>query len=1168
MDSKIVDIKETYKISKVAVSPNGKYVVTYSEGVNRNLIVGWNIDTKEDLEGDSNYFENEESLAEIEEEKDLNYSKRVEIDIKDEEDFNSSKKEDSKSSHPLVIEEDPLVAKNDFPLLMHKKVSKMRVSDNKMVALYCGDPHIKLYKLGDEKHIKIDFKHSNGDIRFALDGKRLVYYKLNRILIYSLDIKINKLKLESIYRVHFDGAINECGITNNTIWARSPHHLHLWNLHTLQNSPHRWNFLDGHLPERNYYLASIDSSQSISLKTNNNLILTIDNGQNVIFSREFNTPIRHFKDENFERLILTNDYLLVQSAKSAKNQILLHNIFDENKQPLELHFKRIEQIYDYNLQANKIYGVNNNEIVTYDLNKYNLEKHFKSEESGWHYYLDDDIDINDTIIDPDMENIRNLLEKKNGIDKSVILFHNLLYGWEICSEKYSSSFKIKIIKINPNSNSNSSYSYICSKDIYEPIKCTLLKNNALALILVKNERKLLTIFKFYKNNIQLQYFTYIKDYVQNENTKSKDDEGTKNYTFNSSKDDEDTKSNTFNSSKDDQDTIKNDTFNRFEIKIFNIIKKIERKFWPRKEDEQLESESLPLGDIDFIIENEKDHLEKEWLKFVTDDYFTLLKYGSEYFKIFIKYKNNQLLVNNTYNKCIDLVKKDSEKNLNFLDIINSSIRELILTYPEYLNKFNHDMFILLNPTKNELIDSNYHVNSDRQTIRCLRLPLCYDQSVYLTCAYNSLCCYPSKYSWVKELFYKPQSSIFIKTCQKGFYNKIYEEEKNFKMIKNISIKIDNIEDLFNLLFVPISIYKFLLKEISGSNDQIIYHNNSHEDDLDRRKDFYNNLNGEAIVDFKWKAFGKYYYFLIWFIFTIFQISFIIGSLSLSFKTNNIQTILYKITLIIGFVQLYFELRQFIWDPIEYIHSIWNLFDLAAFLFPIITSYFWVYNHDVIPNWAISLSCLFLNIKFLLFFRAFESFGIYFAIIFGVIRRVFSFLVILVIIIASFALSFHLLLVDVPSNNDNPNLFTSFQNSLLATYLFASDTGSITSLATSTNNTIIIVLMILFSFLIVIYLMNLFIGLLNTSIERDNDRASYLVQKAEILAEIELFYLLPFQRRWKHWFPEVIHYKVRRDITRKYVSEAIKNGKWKSDEKYREKVLRQIDMLDLINSNLK
>ena len=52
-------------------------------------------------------------------------------------------------------------------------------------------------------------------------------------------------------------------------------------------------------------------------------------------------------------------------------------------------------------------------------------------------------------------------------------------------------------------------------------------------------------------------------------------------------------------------------------------------------------------------------------------------------------------------------------------------------------------------------------------------------------------------------------------------------------------------------------------------------------------------------------------------------------------------------------------------------------------------------------------------------------------------------------------------------------------------------------------------------------MNLFIGLLNLAIEKEDYRASYLVLKAEILAEIELFYLLPLQRRWRTWFPEVM-----------------------------------------------
>jgi hypothetical protein len=125
-------------------------------------------------------------------------------------------------------------------------------------------------------------------------------------------------------------------------------------------------------------------------------------------------------------------------------------------------------------------------------------------------------------------------------------------------------------------------------------------------------------------------------------------------------------------------------------------------------------------------------------------------------------------------------------------------------------------------------------------------------------------------------------------------------------------------------------------------------------------------------------------------------------------------------------------------------------------------------------------------------------------------------------------------------------------------------------------------------------MNLLIGLLNNAIEEDNNRVSYLMQKAEvnnniinysisvniliyldfyflkILAEIELFYLLPHQRRWKTWFPKVMyvilllkknfvmilliirfyysrHYYADTDKTREEIKRLIKEGEWDTKE---------------------
>ncbi|CAB4380703.1 unnamed protein product [Rhizophagus irregularis] len=99
-------------------------------------------------------------------------------------------------------------------------------------------------------------------------------------------------------------------------------------------------------------------------------------------------------------------------------------------------------------------------------------------------------------------------------------------------------------------------------------------------------------------------------------------------------------------------------------------------------------------------------------------------------------------------------------------------------------------------------------------------------------------------------------------------------------------------------------------------------------------------------------------------------------------------------------------------------------------------------------------------------------------------------------------------------------------------------------------------------------MNLLIGLLNNAIEEDNNRVSYLLQKAEILAEIELFYLLPHQRRWQEWFPEVMHYYADVDETRIEIERLIKEGEWDNKEfiNMQEKLLEQLQIKHNPNDN--
>jgi hypothetical protein len=129
-------------------------------------------------------------------------------------------------------------------------------------------------------------------------------------------------------------------------------------------------------------------------------------------------------------------------------------------------------------------------------------------------------------------------------------------------------------------------------------------------------------------------------------------------------------------------------------------------------------------------------------------------------------------------------------------------------------------------------------------------------------------------------------------------------------------------------------------------------------------------------------------------------------------------------------------------------------DLSAYLVPVLTSVCWLDSYNIGENTdytkALSVSCLLLDIKFLLFFRAFESFGIYFAIIIGVAKRIISFLFIILIILISFAHAFFILLEpkSIFSESERGNLSDPNNPwSLAKKYHQVAEDGNITTNAT-------------------------------------------------------------------------------------------------------------------------
>ena len=94
--------------------------------------------------------------------------------------------------------------------------------------------------------------------------------------------------------------------------------------------------------------------------------------------------------------------------------------------------------------------------------------------------------------------------------------------------------------------------------------------------------------------------------------------------------------------------------------------------------------------------------------------------------------------------------------------------------------------------------------------------------------------------------------------------------------------------------------------------------------------------------------------------------------------------------------------------------------------PIATSIYWLVSEEPSPTFT-AFSIIFVNFKLLLFFRVFQSYGKYFAIIIGVAKEVFPFLVVLFFIIFGFGFSFFILLRSTQHGdaNDPWNLTTQF-----------------------------------------------------------------------------------------------------------------------------------------------
>jgi hypothetical protein len=92
------------------------------------------------------------------------------------------------------------------------------------------------------------------------------------------------------------------------------------------------------------------------------------------------------------------------------------------------------------------------------------------------------------------------------------------------------------------------------------------------------------------------------------------------------------------------------------------------------------------------------------------------------------------------------------------------------------------------------------------------------------------------------------------------------------------------------------------------------------------RNIYKTWNGEALINFKWNTYGKYYYAMIWILFMALLGCFTAAAtIPQQYINEEVRQQLFIASIILGFIHLILEIRQFFYNIIKWFHNFWNIF---------------------------------------------------------------------------------------------------------------------------------------------------------------------------------------------------------------------------------------------------
>ncbi|RUP49184.1 hypothetical protein BC936DRAFT_143103 [Jimgerdemannia flammicorona] len=169
-------------------------------------------------------------------------------------------------------------------------------------------------------------------------------------------------------------------------------------------------------------------------------------------------------------------------------------------------------------------------------------------------------------------------------------------------------------------------------------------------------------------------------------------------------------------------------------------------------------------------------------------------------------------------------------------------------------------------------------------------------------------------------------------------------------------------------------------------------------------------------------------------------------------------------------------------------------------------------------------------------------GLFLSVLIGVLSSIGWLLVLMTSILFAFSHALLVLLRNVPapssgnsstgnlsdsssSGNFAGNPFTSLDSSLKTVWAFLG--GDFAAVDSWDAGRSVDIMRILFSFLTTIVLLNVLIALLNNVFNESRNRAkkTWIRNRAEFIATVEVFMMTARQRQNKNWFPSIVFYEM-------------------------------------------